>query len=201
MPEKLWQELKEKVKSLRRDKQEDDKQEESDEQEEGRPATPFVKPDGPAAWFYFIALASLTGVVIVAVVNERWVTPVDKIEWLASGFEAVGYILSQSGQSAAAVVLWSALIAETVRLVVVLAGFLKKDLDRKLNERSDKRLRKRLDKARKEGRAEGLADFEAERASQAAASTEWLARMQEAQRKGDPFDEEPPWEANGASES
>ena len=160
-----------------------------------------VKPDGPAAWFYFIALASLTGVVIVAVVNERWVTPVDKIEWLASGFEAVGYILSQSGQSAAAVVLWSALIAETVRLVVVLAGFLKKDLDRKLNERSAKRLRKRLDKARKEGRAEGLAEVEAERASQAAASTEWLARMQEAQRKGDPFDEEPPWEANGASES
>ena len=86
-----------------------------------------------------------------AVVNERWVTPVDKIEWLASGFEAAGYTLSQSGQSAAAVVLWSALIAETVRLVVVLAGFLKKDLDRKLNERSDKRLRKRLDKARKEG--------------------------------------------------
>ena len=194
MPEKLWQELKEKVKSLRRDKQEDDKQEESDEQEEGRPATPFVKPDGPAAWFYFIALASLTGVVIVAVVNERWVTPVDKIEWLASGFEAVGYTLSQSGQSAAAVVLWSALIAETVRLVVVLAGFLKKDLDRKLNERSDKRLRKRLDKARKEGRVE-------ERATQAAASTEWLARMQEAQRKGEPFDEAPPWEANGASES
>ena len=77
---------------LRRDKQEDDKQEESDEQEEGRPATPFVKPDGPAAWFYFIALASLTGVVIAAVVNERWVTPVDKIEWLASGFEAVGYM-------------------------------------------------------------------------------------------------------------
>ena len=151
MPETLWQELKKKVKSLRRDKQEDDKQEESDEQGEGRPATPFVKPDGPAAWFYFIALASLTGVVIVAVVNERWVTPVDKIEWLASGFEAVGYILSQSGQSAAAVVLWSALIAETVRLVVVLAGFLKKDLDRKLNERSAKRLRKRLDKARKEG--------------------------------------------------
>ena len=132
--------------------------------------------------------------VIAAVVNERWVTPVDKIEWLASGFEAVGYILSQSGQSAAAVVLWSALIAETVRLVVVLAGFLKKDLDRKLNERSDKRLRKRLDKARKEGRVE-------ERATQAAASTEWLARMQEAQRKGEPFDEAPPWEANGASES
>ena len=77
---------------------------------------------------------------------------------------------------------------------MVLAGFLKKDLDRKLNERSDKRLRKRLDKARKEGRVE-------ERATQAAASTEWLARMQEAQRKGDPFDEEPPWEANGASES
>ena len=84
---------------------------------------------------------------------------------------------------------------------MVLAGFLKKDLDRKLNERSAKRLRKRLDKARKEGRAEGLAEVEAERASQAAASTEWLARMQEAQRKGDPFDEEPPWEANGASES
>ena len=33
------------------------------------------------------------------------------------------------------------------------------------------------------------------------ASTEWLARMQEAQRKGETFDEEPPWEANGASES
>ena len=179
-------------------------QEESDEQEEGRPATPFVKPDGPAAWFYFIALASLTGVVIVAVVNERWATPVDKIEWLASGFEAVGYTLSQSGQSAAAVVLWSALIAETVRLVVVLAGFLKKDLDRKLNERSAKRLRKRLDKARVEGRVEERAKHEEERAKheeERTASTEWLKRRDEAQRKGDPFDEEPPWEANGASES
>ena len=80
---------------------------------------------------------------------------------------------------------------------MVLAGFLKKDLDRKLNERSDKRLRQRLDKARKEERAK----HEEERASQAAASTEWLARMQEAQRKGEPFDEAPPWEANGASES
>ena len=112
---------------------------------------------------------------------------------------------------------------------MVLAGFLKKDLDRKLNERSAKRLRKRLDKARKEGRVEGRVEgrgprggpgraachvegrvegrglaWRAEgrvRATQAAASTEWLARMQEAQRKGDPFDEAPPWEANGASES
>ena len=87
---------------------------------------------------------------------------------------------------------------------MVLAGFLKKDLDRKLNERSAKRLRKRLDKARKEGRAEGLAEVEAERAKheeERTASTEWLARMQEAQRKGETFDEEPPWEANGASES
>ena len=80
---------------------------------------------------------------------------------------------------------------------MVLAGFLKKDLDRKLNERSAKRLRKRLDKARKEGRVEERAKHEEE----PTASTEWLARMQEAQRKGDPFDEEPPWEANGASES
>ena len=66
----------------------------------------------------------------------------------------------------------------------------------------------RREEGRKEGRKEGLADLEAERAkveaeraSQAAASTEWLARMQEAQRKGEPFDEAPPWEANGASES
>ena len=156
-----------------------------------------MKPDRPAGWFYFIALAILTGVVFAAVVNERWVTPIDRIGWLASGFEAAGYILSQSGQSAAAVVLWSALIAEIVRLVVVLAGFVKKDLDRKLEERSDKRLRKRLDKARKEGRAEVLADLEAERV----ASAEWLRRRDEAKQKGEPFDEAPPWEANGASES
>ena len=130
-------------------------------------------------------------------------------EVAASGFEAVGYTLSQSGQSAAAVVLWSALIAETVRLVVVLAGFLKKDLDRKLNERSAKRLRKRLDKARKEGRVEGRVEAErakdeeerAKHEEERTASTEWLKRRDEAQRKGDPFDEEPPWEANGASES
>ena len=201
------------MKSPRRDKQEDDKQEESDEQEEGRPATPFLKPDRPAGWFYFIALAILTGVVFAAVVNERWVTPIDRIGWLASGFEAAGYILSQSGQSAAAVVLWSALIAEIVRLVVVLAGFVKKDLDRKLKERSDKRLRKRLDKARKEGRAEVLADLEAERAKGEAerarfqeervAIAEWLKRRDEAQQKGETFDEEPPssWRGNGASES
>ena len=40
-------------------------------------------------------------------------------------------------------------------------------------------------KAREEGREEG-------RASQAAASAEWLARMQEAQQRGEPFDEAPP---------
>ena len=48
-----------------------------------------------------------------------------------------------------------------------------------------------------EGREEERARSEAERS----ANTEWLARMQEAQRKGETFDEEPPWEANGASES
>ena len=96
---------------------------------------------------------------------------------------------------------------------MVLAGFVKKDLDRKLNERSDKRLRKRLDTAREEGRAEVLADLEAERAKGEAerarfqeervAIAEWLKRRDEAQQKGETFDEEPPssWRANGASES
>ena len=84
---------------------------------------------------------------------------------------------------------------------MVLAGFLKKDLDRKLNERSAKRLRKRLDKARKEGRVEGRVEERAKHEEERTASTEWLKRRDEAQRKGDPFDEEPPWEANGASES
>ena len=51
---------------------------------------------------------------------------------------------------------------------------------------------------REEGREEGREEIRAELASE---SAEWLARMQEAQRKGEPFDEAPPWEANGASES
>ena len=92
---------------------------------------------------------------------------------------------------------------------MVLAGLLKKDLDRKLNERSAKRLRKRLDKARKEGRAEGLAEVEAEVSPRSKRSgpprplpaPSGSRGCDEAQRKGDPFDEEPPWEANGASES
>ena len=54
---------------------------------------------------------------------------------------------------------------------------------------------------REEGREEERARFEAERASQAVASAEWLKRRDEAQQKGEPFDEAPPWEANGASES
>ena len=86
---------------------------------------------------------------------------------------------------------------------MVLAGFLKKDLDRKLNERSDKRLRQRLDKARKEGREEGREEERARFQEERVAIAEWLKRRDEAQQKGETFDEEPPspWEANDASES
>ena len=48
------------------------------------------------------------------------------------------------------------------------------------------------------------AKVEAERAKSEAereANTDWYARMQTAQENGEPFDEAPPWEANGASES
>ena len=60
------------------------------------------------------------------------------------------------------------------------------------------RLYENLQNVRNQRREEGREEVRAELASK---SAEWLARMQEAQRKGEPFDEEPPWEANGASES
>ena len=56
------------------------------------------------------------------------------------------------------------------------------------------RLYENLQNVRNQRREEGRAELASE-------SAEWLARMQEAQRKGEPFDEAPPWEANGASES
>ena len=94
----------------------------------------------------------------------------------------------------------SLIVTEIGGAVAMIASRLYENLQNVRNQRREE--------GRKEGRVEGLADLEEERAkheeeraTQAAASTEWLARMQEAQRKGDPFDEEPPWEANGASES
>ena len=85
-------------------------------------------------------------------------------------------------------------------------------LAQKIAKESKLKVKRIQDELREEGRAEGraevLADLEAARAKaeakaeeQRAASDEWLARMQEAQQKGETFDEEPPWRANSASES
>ena len=86
--------------------------------------------------------------------------------------------------------------AITTLIVTEIGGSLAMIASRMYEARESER-----NKRREEGREEERARFEAERASQAAASTEWLKRRDEAQRNGEPFDEEPPWEANGASES
>ena len=60
------------------------------------------------------------------------------------------------------------------------------------------RLYENLQNVRKKRREEGRDEARAELASE---SAEWLKRRDEAKQKGEPFDEAPPWEANGASES
>ena len=99
----------------------------------------------------------------------------DKGNQLLAVWDALRDVWSVSGQSMATVVTGSVIVAEIWRLTMVLAGFVRKRLDGKL---------------KKEGREELAAESE-----------EWLKRRDEAQEKGEPFDEEPPWRDNGASES
>ena len=70
----------------------------------------------------------------------------------------------------------SVMVAEIVRLIVILAQFVKKDLDRKLEERSKKRIEKAV--------AEAIAK-----------SKDWYERSEAARAKGEAFDEPAPWDS------
>ena len=215
MLKKLWQKLTGKAESKKDDKQEEGDVQEDDETGDGTGrVAPFAQFSSGAGWFYYGISAILTVVVIGAVVNERWAITLDSLRWLASGLEVVLYILSRAGQSITTVALLSALLAETGRLVVVLAGMLqerikgKQAIREKAAKKAAKKARKRaVKKAREEERAkfqEERSQFQEERAgaeAQREASEEWLKRRDEAQQKGEPFNEEPPWRDNGASES
>ena len=182
----LWQSLKEKAKALKGDKREDHREEDDESREDTDGSPHFLKPDRTAGWFYFVAALCLASVVTW---ESFKVVTLDNNGWMASGLKTVAEVLSHSGQAAAAVVLWSALIGEIGRLTVVLA--------QKIAWESKLKVKRVQDELREEGRAEAEAKAEEQRA----ASEEWLARMQEAQQNGEPFDEEPPWRDNGAGES
>ena len=194
MLKKLWQRLTGKAEAEEDDKQGDNRQEDDEPRDDTDNSAHFLRPDKTAGWFYVAVSGLLASVVTWE--SFRAVT-LDSNGWRASGLKVVADVLSHSGQAMAAVILWSALIAEIGRLLVVLARFVKQDLDRKLEERAEKRLdkaaAKAAKKADKEAREEERAKLEAERA----ANDEWLKRRDEAQEKGEPFDEEPPWRDNG----
>ena len=209
MLKKLWQKLTGKAKARKDDKREDHRQEDDESREDTARSPHFLKPDRTAGWFYFVAALCLASVVTW---ESFKVVTLDNNGWMASGLKTVAEVLSHSGQAAAAVVLWSALIGEIGRLVVVLA--------QKIARESKLKVKRVQDKLREEGRAEVLADLEAARAKtdaeraradaeraradeQQAAIVGWYARMQAAQEKGEPFDEPPPLPRrdNGASES
>ena len=80
----------------------------------------------------------------------------------------------------------SLIVTEIGGAVAMIASRLYENLQKVRNQR------------REEGRKEGREEVRAELASE---SAEWLKRRDEAKQKGEPFDEAPPWEANGASES
>ena len=208
MLKKLWQKLTGKAESKKDDKQEDDSQDDDDIQEDDKAGdgpgriAPFAQFDPTASWFYYGISAILTVVVIMAVVWEGRPGPLDSRWWLPAGLGAIENVLSHIGQSVASVALVSALLAETGRLSIVVIGRMLQDRWKAQDEAERKKREAKVDK---KAREEEQAKFQEERSQfqeERAAIAEWLKRRDDAQERGETFDEEPPqsWRDNGASE-
>ena len=138
-------------------------------------ALPF---DDVAAYFYSGILCILGVLTIGSVARERLAEGLDEGHWLTSGLDAWRDVYHESGPLMVPVVVSTVIIAEIVRVVMVLGSALAREFDL--------RRKKRLDAAKDAGREEGQAEL-------ASASDEWLRRMREAEVRAEPFDEEPPW--------
>ena len=180
----LWQKLKAGVRALRGDTSEDVE----------RVAIWSVHPR-VQVWYYWVFTVQTLWITSPEVLERVWRPIWHGGRWgtALTGYREAWDAISNQLLSAA---ITSLIVTEIGGAVAMIASRLYENLQNVRNQRREE--------GRKEGSVEGLADLEAERAKheeERAASTEWLARMQEAQRKGEPFDEAPPWEANGASES
>ena len=134
--------------------------------------------DEVAVSLYMGILCILVVLVIGFTAYERWSEGLDEGHWLISVWDAWRDVYAESGPLMFPTVVHTVIIAETVRIVMVLGRALAREFDL--------RRKKRLDAAKDKGREEGRAEL-------ASASDEWLRRMCEAEERGDPFDEEPPW--------
>ncbi len=129
------------------------------------------------AYFVLFIVHFIAGIGLLIWRGERGhETPADYALyiWLKSGSIALG--------SAAAALIY----AEVGRYLLVLSRSLEVWLEKKREERREEgRVEGRVE-GREEGRVEADAEWSA-----------WLARMREAQAKGEPFDEPTPLEKNG----
>ena len=89
------------------------------------------------------------------------------------------YVWQGSAPNALSSAAFSIIIIEVGRGLMVMAGW----LEAKLRKRQERRMAKARDEGRHEARAESNAEWHA-----------WLGRMREAQARGEPFDEPPPYE-------
>jgi hypothetical protein len=89
------------------------------------------------------------------------------------------YIWQGSAPNALSSAAFSIIIIEVGRGLMVMAGW----LEAKLRKRQERRMAEARDEGRHEARAESNAEWRA-----------WLGRMREAQARGEPFDESPPYE-------
>ena len=137
-----------------------------------------LKFDEVAVSLYMGIFCILVVLTIGFTAYERWSEGLDEGHWLTSGLDAWIDVYAESGPLMFPAVVYSVLIAETVRIVMVLG--------RSLAREFDLRRKKRLDAAKVEGREECRAEL-------ASASDEWLRRMREAEERGEPFEDEPPW--------
>ena len=161
--------------------------------------TALMEFDHTSIWFYYVPASVQVAVMLLVVACNRPPDALDSGRVLGPALWVWKEIWSDAGQSMATVAIVSAILGDTGRFALVPA----QKMYNEVKAQRDKR-REAEKKAREEGREEERARFEAARAKyqeERTASAEWLARMQEAQQKGEPFDEAPPWEANGASES
>ena len=193
MLKKLWQRFVKKAEAEEDEKQEDGREDgQSNRQDKQEKETNYVSVTSvPAAIrdIYF-GLFSLQAVVIgiYKVIEAVAADPqgLDKGQWWDTGLAVWHLAWAESGPVLLASTLFTIAAMEIGVYAVVLA--------QKIAKESRLKVKRIEDKLRAEGRVEGHAEAASE-------SEQWLARMQEAQRKGEPFDEEPPWRGNGASES
>ena len=143
-------------------------------------------------WYYWAFTAQTLWITVPEFLESVWGPIWHRAGWavVLTGYKGAWDAISNQLLSAA---ITSLIVTEIGGTPIMLVSRLYENLQKVRNERREE--------GRKEGRKEERVKFEAERASLAAASTKWLKRRDEAQQKGEPFDEEPPWNDNGASES